>query len=124
MPDGTYYDRELETRSWEQIQQMTFAKAQSQIERAYEKSSYYRRKYDEVGVTPSDIRTPADLARVPFFEKGEERTSPAGGATPRWAPVSGARPGGPRARFVRHDRYAHILRDDRQRPAHLGRDHG
>jgi phenylacetate-CoA ligase len=75
MLDGTYYDGELETTPWEQIQQVTFAKAQAQIERAYEKSSYYRRKYDKAGVKPSDIRTPADLARVPFFEKVEERTS-------------------------------------------------
>ncbi|MCZ7526694.1 MAG: AMP-binding protein [Acidimicrobiia bacterium] len=73
--DGTYYDRELETMPWSKVQAMTFEKAQRQIERVYEVSPYYRRKLDEAGVKPADIRHPDDLARIPFFEKEEERTS-------------------------------------------------
>lgn len=74
-PDGTYYDRELETMPWEQVQQATFEKAQRQLERVYERSVVYRERFDEAGVKPADVRTPADLAQLPFFDKEIERDS-------------------------------------------------
>ena len=75
MRDGTYYDRELETMPWPAVQRMTFEKAQRQIERIYAVSPHYRRKLDEAGVKPGDIKHPDDLARIPFFDKHEERRS-------------------------------------------------
>lgn len=74
-PDGTYYDRELETMPWVKIQDMTFQKAQAQIERCYSVSPFYQRKFDEAGVKPSDIEHPDDMAKIPFIEKDEERQS-------------------------------------------------
>ncbi len=74
-PDGTYYDRELETTPWEQVQQATFEKAQRQIERVYERSVVYRERFDEAGVKPADVRVPEDLAQLPFFDKEVERES-------------------------------------------------
>ncbi len=73
MPDGTYYDRELETMPWEQVQRMTFGRLQRQVERMHTTSPHYRRVLDQAGVKPSDLRHPDDLAGVPFFEKEEER---------------------------------------------------
>ncbi|MGH9042894.1 MAG: phenylacetate--CoA ligase family protein [Acidimicrobiia bacterium] len=77
MPAGAYFDEELETRPWDEVQALTFEKARRQIERVYNVSDHYRRKLDEAGVKPGDIRTPDDLARIPFFEKDEERVSQA-----------------------------------------------
>lgn len=73
--DGTYFDRALETRPWAVVQAAAFAKAQAQLERVYELSPFYRRKYDEAGVKPALIRTSADFAQLPFFGKDEERLS-------------------------------------------------
>jgi phenylacetate-CoA ligase len=73
--DGRYFDEELETMPWVQVQERTFRKAQEQIARVYDCSPHYRRKLDESGVKPADIRHPDDLARIPFFEKDEERFS-------------------------------------------------
>jgi phenylacetate-CoA ligase len=78
VPAGVYYDEELETRPWAEVAAHTFEKARLQIERVYATSEHYRRKLDEAGVKPGDIRAPGDLARVPFFEKDEERASQAG----------------------------------------------
>src|SRR5579871_5482769 len=40
----------------------------------YERSSYYRRKLDELGVAPDEIRTVADLERLPILlTKEDER---------------------------------------------------
>jgi phenylacetate-CoA ligase len=75
MPDGTFYDRELETMPWPKIQAMTFERTRHQLERIYATSAWYRRRFDEAGVRPGDIRHPEDLARVPFTEKDDERTS-------------------------------------------------
>src|SRR5258708_34976129 len=66
MPDGTYYDRELETMPWQAVQRATFAGLQRQVERVYSLSPHYRRVLDEAGVQPADIRHPDDLARIPF----------------------------------------------------------
>src|SRR5580693_5399362 len=75
MPDSEYYDRELETRPWEEIQRSTFERAREQLVRVYERSPYYREKYDAAGLDPHAVRTPEDFHRVPFFEKEDERES-------------------------------------------------
>ena len=71
--DGTFHDRELETTPWVDIQARTFAAAQQQVARVYDRSPFYRAKYDAAGFEPSMLRTPADLALVPMFEKEDER---------------------------------------------------
>ncbi len=43
------------------------------VERVYEKVPFYRRKCDEAGVTPKDIRSIEDIARLPFTTKDELR---------------------------------------------------
>jgi len=72
-PTGVHFDRELETMPWERVQAMTFERLQRQLERVYALSPHYRRKLDAAGVRPGDVRHPDDLARIPFFEKDEER---------------------------------------------------
>lgn len=73
MADHDYYDPQLETTPWEEIQRATLEKAKRQMGRVYAKSDYYREKYDRAGVSPADIGTPEDWGRVPLFEKDEER---------------------------------------------------
>jgi phenylacetate-CoA ligase len=75
MRDSDYYERELETAPWEQNQRATFARAREQLARVHARSPYYRRMYDEAGIDPAAILTPEDFARVPFFEKEDERES-------------------------------------------------
>src|SRR3990172_10081219 len=82
MRDGEYYDRELEMMPWSEVQRLTFEKARRQIERVYVVSPHYRRKFDEVGLKPADIKHPDDLSRIPFFDKDEERLSQQ--ANPPW----------------------------------------
>jgi phenylacetate-CoA ligase len=40
---------------------------------AYESSPFYRRRFDEVGVSPSDVRTLDDLRKLPFTTKDDFR---------------------------------------------------
>jgi phenylacetate-CoA ligase len=43
------------------------------VERVYEKVPFYRRKCDEVGVTPQDIQDITDIVKLPFTTKDELR---------------------------------------------------
>src|SRR5688500_9164901 len=56
------------------------------IAHAYDRVPFYRERFDRVGVRPADIRTLADIARLPIVEKreladaGPERITAAGHA--------------------------------------------
>lgn len=75
MPDGTYYDRELETMPWRTVAERTFEGVRRQLERVEAVSPHYRRAFAEAGIRAADVRHPDDLAKVPFFDKDAERDS-------------------------------------------------
>lgn len=43
---------------------------------AYTRTPFYREKMDRAGIDPGDVKTPADLARLPFTTKDELRGRP------------------------------------------------
>lgn len=43
------------------------------VQRAYEKVPYYRKKFDEVGLKPEDIKTLDDIKNIPFTSKADLR---------------------------------------------------
>ena len=45
------------------------------VRHAYDSVPFYRRKYDEVGVKPEDIKTVEDLSKLPIISKSEIRQS-------------------------------------------------
>lgn len=68
--------RELEESQWwpyERIQQLQSERLQRLIHHAYERVGYYRALMDAHGVSPSDIRTAADLSLLPVLAKAEVR---------------------------------------------------
>lgn len=60
---------QMEVHSMERIFLQQEAMLHSFIHRLYNNSAYYRRKLQEMGIEPGDIRTIEDLAQVPFTEK-------------------------------------------------------
>jgi phenylacetate-CoA ligase len=46
------------------------------VRRAYERNDFYREKMDRAGVSPDDIRSLADISRLPFLTKDELRGKP------------------------------------------------
>jgi phenylacetate-CoA ligase len=67
------YNEEYETLPREALEALQLKRLQSQIERIYARVPYYRAKMDEVGVAPGDIRTLADINRLPFTTKEDLR---------------------------------------------------
>lgn len=67
------YDRAIECSSRERIRAIQLEKLIAQVEWTYERAEWYRRKMDEMGVKPSDIRTLEDVRKLPFTDKSALR---------------------------------------------------
>lgn len=55
------------------LQALQFARLKNVVERVYTNVPFYRNKFDEMGVKPSDIKSLADIAKLPFTTKDDLR---------------------------------------------------
>lgn len=62
-----------ETLSRAEMEALQLTRLQETVTRVYEKVPYYRAKMDEKGIKPQDIKTLADLAKLPFTTKQDMR---------------------------------------------------
>ena len=62
-----------ETLSREEIEKLQLERLQETVTRVYEKVAPYRKKMDDAGIKPEDIKTLADLAKLPFVTKQDMR---------------------------------------------------
>ena len=67
------WDREHETMERGALQALQLQRLQAQVNRVYEQVPFYRQAFLAHGITPSDIRTLADLPKIPFTRKGDFR---------------------------------------------------
>src|SRR5205807_10495743 len=68
---------EVERAHPEAREELILAKLRGQVRWAWEKSPFYRRKWDEAGVSPDSLRSLRDLARFPVVQKNELRAAQA-----------------------------------------------
>jgi phenylacetate-CoA ligase len=66
-----FYDEKAETMSRDDIIAMHWGILGSLVGFCYENSSTYREKFDAAGITPQDVRSLEDLARIPVTRKDE-----------------------------------------------------
>ncbi len=71
-----YWDAETETMPIDKLKKLQGERLQELVAYAYEKTKFYKRKYDEAGITPSDIHTIDDLRKLPLIEDDEIRNAP------------------------------------------------
>lgn len=75
-----YFDGPTETRSWDEHVAGLEAKLCRLVDHAYAKAPAVKAKFDAAGLGPRDVRTLADLARVPVTAKMElveqQKTAP------------------------------------------------
>ena len=62
-----------ETLPREEIEKIQLERLQETVARVYAKVEPYRKKMEELGVKPEDIKTLADLAKLPFVTKQDMR---------------------------------------------------
>lgn len=70
---GNYYQPEIECASRESIQKLQDERLVAQVKHVYENVPYYRKKMEEKGVTPADIKSTKDLYKLPFLSKADLR---------------------------------------------------
>ena len=73
MADGKYWNEKIETMPAEDIKKIQLQKLKLQVRHCYENSSFYRKKFDIVGLKPTDIRSLDDLQKIPFTVKSDMR---------------------------------------------------
>ncbi|MCL5961684.1 MAG: AMP-binding protein [Chloroflexi bacterium] len=66
-----YWNPKAETMPREKLCELQLRKLQVMVSWAYENSRLWRRKFDEVGLEPRDIRTLEDVQLIPFLTKDE-----------------------------------------------------
>ncbi len=71
--DVFMFDRAAETMPRDDLAALQSARLRTSLAHAYERVPHYRRKFDEAGVTPTSLRTPADIVRFPFTQKSDLR---------------------------------------------------
>ncbi len=67
------YNRQIECAPRDQIEALQLEKLQNQVAYTYENVEWYKAKMDEMGVTPADIKTLADVRKLPFTDKAALR---------------------------------------------------
>ncbi len=67
------WDEEYETLPREALEALQAKRLRDTVERVYATVPFYRRKLDEAGVKPGDIRSVKDLSRLPFTLKTDLR---------------------------------------------------
>lgn len=70
---GNYYQPEIETMPLEQLQALQSERLAAQVKHVYANVAFYRKKMDEAGVKPEEIRGIEDLHRLPFITKDDLR---------------------------------------------------
>jgi phenylacetate-CoA ligase len=68
--------RELKRTQWlaaDKIRELQERRLRRLVQHAYRHVPYYRQRFDEAGLLPTDIATLADLGKLPLLEKSEVR---------------------------------------------------
>ena len=68
-----YYQPEIECASREQIREWQSERLAKTVKHVYENVEYYRKRMDEQGIKPEDIKSVDDLYKLPFITKDDLR---------------------------------------------------
>ena len=70
-----YYQPEIECASREQIKAWQDERLVKQVRHVWDNVPYYRKKMEEKGLTPDDIKSTEDLHKLPFLAKTDLRNA-------------------------------------------------
>ena len=68
-----YFQEEIECAPYEKIREIQSEKLVKQVKHVWDNVPYYRKKMEEKGVTPDDIKSVDDLHKLPFLSKADLR---------------------------------------------------
>lgn len=68
-----YWNREIETMPREELEKLQLKELKEMVTFAYHNAPYYKRTFDQAGVTPEDLKELKDIEKFPFINKQTER---------------------------------------------------
>ncbi len=68
-----YYNEKIETMDRESLRKLQGERLANIVKHTYENVEFYRKRMDEAGVKPSDIRSIDDISKLPFMQKQDLR---------------------------------------------------
>lgn len=68
-----YYQPDIETMSREDLEALQLERLQALVKRVYQKIPFYKESFDKARVNPEDIKSLADLTKLPFTVKQDMR---------------------------------------------------
>ncbi|MBQ9213758.1 MAG: phenylacetate--CoA ligase, partial [Bacteroidales bacterium] len=63
------FNPEFECMERDKMRELQSKRLIETVKKCYEKSPFYRKKMDEIGVKPSDIKSIDDISKLPFTTK-------------------------------------------------------
>ncbi|KZX14293.1 phenylacetate--CoA ligase family protein [Methanobrevibacter curvatus] len=67
------YNEKYETMDIDEKKELQLRRLQKIVKTAYEKVPFYKKKFDDAGVKPEDIKTLKDIEKIPFTTKADLR---------------------------------------------------
>lgn len=67
------WNEKIETMSGEDMKKLQLEKLRETVARVYNSVPFYKKKFDEIGLKPDDIKTLDDIRRIPFTNKSDLR---------------------------------------------------
>lgn len=68
-----YYQPDIETMSREDLEALQLERLQALVKRVYQKIPFYKESFDKAGINPEDIKSLANLTKLPFTVKQDMR---------------------------------------------------
>lgn len=68
-----YYQPDIETMSREDLEALQLERLQALVKRVYQKIPFYKESFDKARINPEDIKSLADLTKLPFTVKQDMR---------------------------------------------------
>lgn len=68
-----YYQPDIEIMSREDLEALQLERLQALVKRVYQKIPFYKESFDKAGINPEDIKSLADLTKLPFTVKQDMR---------------------------------------------------
>ena len=68
-PNRRYWNEEAQTMPPDALRALQEDRLREAVGRAYEGAGFFRRRFDEAGIRPDDVKTLDDLPRIPRFQK-------------------------------------------------------
>ncbi len=68
-----FFDKKIEQMAREQMREIQLERLKKIVKYAYERVPFYKKKFDEIGLLPGDIKTLEDIKKIPYTTKADLR---------------------------------------------------